>query len=142
MSKKSDLNELIRLYIETQRNNLKMLNYIMCYVSVLSGLIELLRITFDNQIPSVVSFFNNPKYDIYFSILMIALGLVIVIFSKNSKVYRCSLFILTCCWGWIAFSYFFSAMFVALNFKHVLVVPIIAQALYMMKMSVFLDGIA
>lgn len=142
MSQKSDLNELIRLYIETQRNNLKMLNYIMCYVSVMSGIIELVRITYNSQIPSVVSFFNNPKYDIYFSILMIILGFTIILFSKNSKVYRCSLFLLTCCWGWIAFSYLFSAMFVVLNFKHVLVVPIIAQALYMMRMSVFLDGIA
>ena len=140
MINRSNLDELIKLYIETQRNNLKMLNFIMCYVSVMSGAIELIRATYDNKIPSVVSFFSNIHTNVFFSIMMIVLGISIVILRNSSNVYRFFLFILTCCWGWVAFSYLFSSMFVILNFKHVLVVPIIAQALYMMRMSVFIDG--
>lgn len=140
MINRSNLDELIKLYIETQRNNLKMLNFIMCYISVMSGAIELIRVAYDNKIPSVVSFFSNVHTDVFFSILMIVLGISIVILKNSSNVYRFFLFILTCCWGWVAFSYLFSSMFVVLNFKHVLVVPIIAQALHMMQMSVFIDG--
>lgn len=140
MSNQSNLDELIKLYIETQRSNLKMLNFIMCYVSVMSGAIELIRVTYDNKIPSVVSFFSNMHTNVFFSVMMIVLGISVVVLKNSSNIYRFFLFILTCCWGWVAFSYLFSSMFVVLNFKHVLVVPIIAQALYMMRMSVFIDG--
>lgn len=140
MSNQSNLDELIKLYIETQRSNLKMFNFIMCYVSVMSGALELVRVLYDNKIPNVVSFFNNVHTDVFFSILMIVLGISIVTLKNSSNVYRFFLFMLTCCWGWVAFSYLFSSMFVILNFKHVLVVPVIAQALYMMRMSVFIDG--
>lgn len=140
MSNRSNLDELIKLYIETQRSNLKMFNFIMCYVSVMSGAIELIRATYDNKIPSVVSFFSNVHTNVFFSIVMIVLGISITILRNSSNVYRFFLFMLTCCWGWVAFSYLFSSMFVILNFKHVLVVPVIAQALYMMRMSVFIDG--
>lgn len=140
MSNRSNLDELIKLYIETQRSSLKMFNFIMCYVSVMSGALELVRVVYDNKIPNVVSFFNNVHTDVFFSILMIVLGISIVTLKNSSNVYRFFLFMLTCCWGWVAFSYLFSSMFVILNFKHVLVVPVIAQALYMMRMSVFIDG--
>lgn len=140
MSNQSNLDELIKLYIETQKNNLKMLNFIMCYVSVMSGTMELIRVIYDNKIPSVVSFFSNTYTDVLFSILMIVLGISVVVLKNSSNIYRFLLFILTCCWGWVAFSYLFSSMFVILNFKHVLVVPIIAQAPYMIQMSVFIDG--
>lgn len=140
MGNRSNLDELIKLYIETQNNNLKMLNFIMCYVSVISGVIELIRVMYDNKIPSVVSFFSNTHTNVVFSIVMIVLGISITILKNSSNVYRFFLFILACCWGWVAFSYLFSSIFVILNFKHVLVVPVIAQALYMMRMSVFIDG--
>ena len=132
---------LIESYRNTQQSNLKWLTWIMGYVSVSSGIIELIRLTYNSQIPNVISFFSDPDRDIIFSIVMIILGLLIIFFIGKPKVYRALVFLLTCVWGWVGFSYLFSAIFITVNFKHILIVPILSQLMYMMKTSVFIDEI-
>lgn len=134
--------KLIASYRETQRNNLKMFNYVMAYISISSGLIEMFRMnTGRPHLPNVVSMFNDPIQNSIFSTILIILGFLIIIFQNKIKIYRVVLFLLTCLWGWVAFSYLFTAIFISLNFKHVLIVPIIAQLFYMMRTSAFIDEI-
>ena len=126
-------------YRRSKLANLRMFNYTMAYVSISSGLIEIFRRLFNERLPVVVSFFAEKTSDIFFSILLIILGTLIIVFQNNRKAYRIVLFILTCVWAWIAFSYLFKSMLFAVNFKHVLLIPILSQLLYMMKSSVFID---
>ena len=133
------LRELIDLYKQTKIANLRVFNFVICFVSVFSGAVELMRVFY--RLPAVVTFFNTITYDIAFSIIMILLGICVVIFARLKTPYRITLFLLTCLWGYLAFSYLFRAIFVTINFNYVLIVPVIAQLLYMMKTSAFLDEV-
>lgn len=133
------LRELIDLYKQTKIANLRVFNFVICFVSVFSGAVELMRVFY--RLPAVVTFFNTITYDIAFSIIMILLGICVVIFARLKTPYRITLFLLTCLWGYLAFSYLFRAIFVTINFNYVLIVPVIAQLLYMMKTSAFIDEV-
>ena len=136
------LRELIDLYKQTKIANLRVFNFVICFVSVFSGAVELMRVfATEYRLPAVVTFFNTITYDIAFSIIMILLGICVVIFARLKTPYRITLFLLTCLWGYLAFSYLFRAIFVTINFNYVLIVPVIAQLLYMMKTSAFLDEV-
>ena len=134
-----EISELVKLHRQSKLKILRVFNLITCYISVSSGIIEIIRVLNENQTPSVISFFDDPFYDMIFSVLMIILGFLLILFQNKKNYYRIVIFLLTCLWGWIGFSYLFTSIFGLINYKYVLIIPVVTQLLYMMKTSVFID---
>lgn len=130
--------ELMGLYRETQRHGLSIFNYLIMISSVLVGSMELFKIVSNADVV-----FRSPLFiqwemgDVAMSILLIVVGISTPLFFHKNKfrLYRISLFILFIIWLYLLFFFIFIFVIGHGNFTWILIVNILIQILYSMKIS-------
>lgn len=133
-----DFIKIIKAYRDSKIESLIMFNWTVSFVTIAVGIISLLK-DFDKTKIVVVSFSVNKSFDILFSIIFILLGVISLIYINKTKTYRKVIFLLTSFWLWVYLNQLILGLSETPNLKHILIIPIVVQLIYMMKASVFLD---
>ena len=133
-----DFIKIIKSYRDSKIKSLRMFNWTVSFVTIAVGIISLLK-DFDKTKIAVVAFSVNKSFDILFSIIFILLGVLSLIYINKTKTYRKVIFLLTSFWLWVYLNQLILGLSEIPNLKHILIIPIVVQLIYMMKASVFLD---
>lgn len=133
-----DFFKIIKAYRDSKIKSLMMFNLTVSFVTIVIGIISLLK-DFINTKIVVITFSENRIFDILFSLLFISLGVLAIVYINKTQIYRKVVFLLTIVWGWIYLNQLILGLSQTPNLKHILIIPIIVQLIYMMKESVFLD---
>ena len=133
-----DFIKIIKSYRDSKIKSLRMFNWTVSFVTIAVGIISLLK-DFDKTKIAVVAFSVNKSFDILFSIIFILLGVLSLIYINKTKTYRKVIFLLTSFWLWVYLNQLILGLSETPNLKHILIIPIVVQLIYMMKASVFLD---
>ena len=133
-----DFIKIIKSYRDSKIKSLRMFNLTVSFVTIAVGIISLLK-DFDKTKIAVVAFSVNKSFDILFSIIFILLGVLSLIYINKTKTYRKVIFLLTSFWLWVYLNQLILGLSETPNLKHILIIPIVVQLIYMMKASVFLD---
>lgn len=129
--------KIIKAYRDSKIKSLMMFNWTVSFVTIVIGIISLLK-DFINTKIIVITFSENRIFDILFSLLFISLGVLAIVYINKTQIYRKVVFLLTIVWGWIYLNQLILGLSQTPNLKHILIIPIIVQLIYMMKASVFL----
>lgn len=132
-----DFTKIIKAYRDSKIKSLMMFNWTVSFVTIAVGIISLLK-DFDKTKIVVVTFSENKSFDILFSIIFILLGVLALIYINKTQTYRKVIFLLTSAWVWVYLNQLILGLSETPNVKHILIVPIVVQLIYMMKASVFL----
>lgn len=127
----------IKAYRDSKIESLMMLNWIVSFVTVAVGIISLLK-DFVNTKVIIITFSENRGFDILFSLLFISLGVLTIVYINKKQIYRKVVFLLITVWVWIYLNQLILSLSQTPNVKHILIIPIVAQLIYIMKVSVFL----
>lgn len=133
-----DFIKIIKAYRDSKIESLRMFNWTVSFVTIAVGIISFLK-DFDKTKIVVVAFSVNKSFDILFSIIFILLGVLSLIYINKTKTYRKVIFLLTSFWLWVYLNQLILGLSETPNLKHILIIPIVVQLIYMMKASVFLD---
>ena len=133
-----DFIKIIKSYRYSKIKSLRMFNWTVSFVTIAVGIISFLK-DFDKTKIVVVAFSVNKSFDILFSIIFILLGVLSLIYINKTKTYRKVIFLLTSFWLWVYLNQLILGLSETPNLKHILIIPIVVQLIYMMKASVFLD---
>lgn len=133
-----DFIKIIKAYRDSKIESLRMFNWTVSFVTIAVGIISLLK-DFDKTKIVVIAFSVNKSFDILFSIIFILLGVLSLIYINKTKTYRKVIFLLTSVWLWVYLNQLILGLSETPNLKHILIIPIVVQLIYMMKASVFLD---
>ena len=132
-----DFIKIIKAYRDSKIESLRMFNWTVSFVTIAVGIISLLK-DFDKTKIVVITFSENRSFDILFSLLFISLGVLAIVYINKTQTYRKVVFLLTVVWVWIYLNQLILGLSETPNVKHILIIPIIVQLIYMMKASVFL----
>ena len=132
-----DFIKIIKAYRDSKIESLMMFNWTVSFVTIAVGTISLLK-DFDKTKIVVVAFSVNKSFDILFSIIFILLGVLALVYINKTQTYRKVIFLLTSVWVWVYLNQLILGLSETPNVKHILIVPIVVQLIYMMKASVFL----
>lgn len=132
-----DFFKIIKAYRDSKIKSLMMFNWTVSFVTIVIGIISLLK-DFINTKIVVITFSENRIFDILFSLLFISLGVLAIVYINKTQIYRKVVFLLTIVGGWIYLNQLILGLSQTPNLKHILIIPIIVQLIYMMKESVFL----
>ena len=132
-----DFLKIIKAYRDSKIKSLMMFNWTVSFVTIAVGIISLLK-DFGKTKIVVITFFENKGFDILFSLLFISLGVLAIVYIIKTQTYRKVVFLLTVVWVWIYLNQLILGLSQTPNVKHILIIPIIVQLIYMMKASVFL----
>lgn len=132
-----DFTKIIKAYRDSKIKSLMMFNWTVSFVTIAVGIISLLK-DFDKTKIVVVTFSENKSFDILFSIIFILLGVLALIYINKTRTYRKVIFLLTSAWVWVYLNQLILGLSETPNVKHILIIPIVVQLIYMMKASVFL----
>lgn len=132
-----DFLKIIKVYRDSKIKSLMMLNWTVSFVTIAVGIISLLK-DFGKTKIVVITFSENRSFDILFSLLFISLGVLAIVYINKTQTYRKVVFLLTVVWVWIYLNQLILGLSQTPNVKHILIIPIIVQLIYMMKASVFL----
>lgn len=132
-----DFLKIIKAYRDSKIKNLMMFNWTTSFVTIAVGIISLLK-DFGMTKIVVVTFSQNRSFDILFSLLFISLGVLAIMYINKTHTYRKVVFLLTTVWAWIYLNQLILGLSQTPNVKHILIIPIIVQLIYMMKVSAFL----
>lgn len=132
-----DFTKIIKAYRDSKIKSLMMFNWTVSFVTIAVGIISLLK-DFDKTKIVVVTFSENKSFDILFSIIFILLGVLALIYINKTQTYRKVIFLLTSAWVWVYLNQLILGLSETPNVKHILIIPIVVQLIYMMKASVFL----
>ncbi|ARM67729.1 hypothetical protein LW81_159 [Lactococcus phage LW81] len=132
-----DFSKIIKAYRDSKIKSLMMFNWTVSFVTVVVGIISLLK-DFVNTKVFVITFSENRIFDILFSLLFISLGVLAIVYINKTQTYRKVVSLLTVAWVWIYLNQLILGLSQTPNVKHILIIPIIVQLIYMMKASVFL----
>lgn len=132
-----DFLKIIKAYRDSKIESLMMFNWTVSFVTIAVGIISLLK-DFGKTKIIVVNFSENRSFDILFSLLFISLGILAIVYINKTQTYRKVLFLLTSVWVWIYLNQLILGLSQTPNVKHILIIPIVVQLIYMMKASVFL----
>ena len=132
-----DFIKIIKAYRDSKIENLRMFNWTVSFVTIAVGIISLLK-DFDKTKIVVIAFSVNKSFDILFSIIFILLGVLALIYINKTQTYRKVIFLLTSAWVWVYLNQLILGLSETPNVKHILIIPIVVQLIYMMKASVFL----
>lgn len=132
-----DFLKIIKTYRDSKIKSLMMFNWTVSFVTIAVGIISLLK-DFDKTKIVVVAFSENKSFDILFSIIFILLGVLALVYINKTQTYRKVIFLLTSVWVWVYLNQLILGLSETPNVKHILIVPIVVQLIYMMKASVFL----
>lgn len=132
-----DFLKIIKAYRDSKIKSLMMFNWTVSFVTIVIGIISLLK-DFINTKIVVITFSENRILDILFSLLFISLGVLAIVYINKTQIYRKVVFLLTVVWVWIYLNQLILGLSQTPNLKHILIIPIIVQLIYMMKASVFL----
>lgn len=132
-----DFLKIIKAYRDSKIKSLMMFNWTVSFVTIAVGIISLLK-DFGKTKIVVITFFENKGFDILFSLLFISLGVLAIVYINKTQTYRKVVFLLTVVWVWIYLNQLILGLSQTPNVKHILIIPIIVQLIYMMKASVFL----
>lgn len=132
-----DFLKIIKAYRNSKIESLMMFNWTVAFVTIAVGTISLLK-DFGKTKIVVVTFSENKSLDILFSLLFISLGILAIVYINKTQTYRKVVFLLTTVWVWIYLNQLILGLSQTPNVKHILIIPIVVQLIYMMKASVFL----
>lgn len=132
-----DFTKIIKAYRDSKIKSLMMFNWTVSFVTIAVGIISLLK-DFDKTKIVVVAFSENKSFDILFSIIFILLGVLALVYINKTQTYRKVIFLLTSAWVWVYLNQLILGLSETPNVKHILIIPIVVQLIYMMKASVFL----
>lgn len=132
-----DCFKIIKAYRDSKIESLMMFNWIVSFVTIVVGIISLLK-DFVNTKVIVITFSENRGFDILFSLLFISLGVLTIVYINKAQTYRKVVFLLTAIWVWIYLNQLILGLSQTPNVKHILIIPIVVQLIYIMKASVFL----
>lgn len=132
-----DFLKIIKAYRDSKIESLMMFNWTVAFVTIAVGTISLLK-DFGKTKIVVVTFSENKSLDILFSLLFISLGILAIVYINKTQTYRKVVFLLTTVWVWIYLNQLILGLSQTPNVKHILIIPIVVQLIYMMKASVFL----
>lgn len=132
-----DFLKIIKAYRDSKIKNLMMFNWTTSFVTIAVGIISLLK-DFGMTKIVVVTFSENKSFDILFSLLFISLGVLAIMYINKTHTYRKVVFLLTAVWVWIYLNQLILGLSQTPNVKHILIIPIVVQLIYMMKVSAFL----
>lgn len=132
-----DFLKIIKAYRDSKIESLMMFNWTVAFVTIAVGIISLLK-DFGKTKIVVVTFSENKSLDILFSLLFISLGILAIVYINKTQTYRKVVFLLTTVWVWIYLNQLILGLSQTPNVKHILIIPIVVQLIYMMKASVFL----
>lgn len=132
-----DFLKIIKEYRDSKIKSLMMFNWTVSLVTIIVGVVSLLKDFFRTKI-IVIAFSENRNFDILFSLLFISLGVLTIVYVNKTQIYKKVLFLLTAIWVWIYINQLILALSQTPNIKHILIIPIVVQLIYMMKASVFL----
>lgn len=132
-----DFLKIIKAYRDSKIKSLMMFNWTVSFVTIAVGIISLLK-DFGKTKIVVITFSENRSFDILFSLLFISLGVLAIVYINKTQTYRKVVFLLTVVWVWIYLNQLILGLSQTPNVKHILIIPIIVQLIYMMKASVFL----
>ena len=132
-----DFLKIIKAYRDSKIKNLMMFNWTTSFVTIAVGIISLLK-DFGMTKIVVVTFSENKSFDILFSLLFISLGVLAIMYINKTHTYRKVVFLLTTVWVWIYLNQLILGLSQTPNVKHILIIPIVVQLIYMMKVSTFL----
>ena len=131
-----DFIKIIKAYRDSKIESLRMFNWTVSFVTIAVGIISLLK-DFDKTKIVVIAFSVNKSFDILFSIIFILLGVLSLIYINKTKTYRKVIFLLTSFWLWVYLDQLILGLSETSDLKHILIIPIVVQLIYMMKASVF-----
>lgn len=132
-----DCFKIIKAYRDSKIESLMRFNWIVSFVTIVVGIISLLK-DFVNTKVIIITFSENRIFDILFSLLFISLGVLAIVYINKTQIYRKVVFLLTIVWGWIYLNQLILGLSQTPNVKHILIIPIVVQLIYIMKESVFL----
>ncbi len=132
-----DCFKIIKAYRDSKIESLMMFNWIVSFVTIVVGIISLLK-DFVNTKVIVITFSENRGFDILFSLFFISLGVLTIVYINKTQTYRKVVFLLTAIWVWIYLNQLILGLSQTPNVKHILIIPIVVQLIYIMKESVFL----
>ena len=132
-----DCFKIIKAYRDSKIESLTMFNWIVSFVTIVVGIISLLK-DFVNTKVIVITFSENRGFDILFSLFFISLGVLTIVYINKTQTYRKVVFLLTAIWVWIYLNQLILGLSQTPNVKHILIIPIVVQLIYIMKESVFL----
>lgn len=132
-----DCFKIIKAYRDSKIESLMMFNWIVSFVTIVVGIISLLK-DFVNTKVIVITFSENRGFDILFSLLFISLGVLTIVCINKAQTYRKVVFLLTAIWVWIYLNQLILGLSQTPNVKHILIILIVVQLIYIMKASVFL----
>lgn len=132
-----DCFKIIKVYRDSKIESLMMFNWIVSFVTIVVGIISLLKDFFNTKV-IVITFSENRGFDILFSLLFISLGVLTIVYINKTQTYRKVVFLLTAIWVWIYLNQLILGLSQTPNVKHILIIPIVVQLIYIMKESVFL----
>ena len=132
-----DFLKIIKAYRDSKIKSLMMFNWTVSFVTIAVGIISLLK-DFGKTKIVVITFSENRSFDILFSLLFISLGVLAIVYINKTQTYRKVVFLLTVVWVWIYLNQLILGLSQTPNVKHILIIPIIVQLIYIMKASVFL----
>lgn len=127
----------IKAYRDSKIESLMMFNWIISFVTIVVGIISLLK-DFVNTKVIIITFSENRGFDILFSLLFISLGVLTIVYINKKQTYRKAIFLLTTVWVLIYLNQLILSLSQTPNVKHILIIPIVSQLIYIMKVSVFL----
>lgn len=132
-----DFLKIIKAYRDSKIESLMMFNWTVSFVTIAVGVISLLQ-DFGKTEIVVITFSENKTFDILFSLLFISLGILAITYINKTQTYRKVVFLLTTVWVWIYLDQLIIGLSQTPSVKHILIIPIVVQLIYMMKASVFL----
>lgn len=135
-----DFLKLVELYRDSKYETVLMFNWTISFVTIVTGGLELLKRFNESRLTFLV-LFNNSFIDTIFSIILVLLGVLSLVFMNKMNIYKNIVFLLTVAWMWIYIGQLGYGLSLHPSLAHVLIIPIVMQLLYMMKASVFLDEI-
>lgn len=132
-----DCFKIIKAYRDSKIESLMMFNWIVSFITIVVGIISLLKDLVNTKV-IVITFSENRGFDILFSLLFISLGVLTIVYINKAQTYRKAVFLLTAIWVWIYLNQLILGLSQTPNVKHILIIPIVVQLMYIMKASVFL----
>lgn len=132
-----DCFKIIKAYRDSKIESLMMFNWIVSFITIVVGIISLLKDLVNTKV-IVITFSENGGFDILFSLLFISLGVLTIVCINKAQTYRKVVFLLTAIWVWIYLNQLILGLSQTPNVKHILIIPIVVQLIYIMKASVFL----
>lgn len=129
---------MVEFYRERKNTTIKLLNNLIMFTSVMTGLMEVFKIhifVYEKMTFHTPLFVNIHLGDYLISLLLIGLGILVpILFVKGKiKLYKLTLFILLLVWSYLFFFFIFVLFLGNLNFSWILVSNVIVLILHVMK---------